>query len=104
MFFPLKRLDNTSKHFTYFESYPPDSTWDSLRFICNLASHFNMHDLTIVNNTSMQNVLIKRMKYRYPKSMNYMHIFQILIDSIEYYTKQWAKFEIEDENTVPELK
>jgi hypothetical protein len=63
---------------------PPDCTCASSSFIYNPTDHVITGDLKIINNISLREVFAKG-----PKSINWKHNFKILMDSIEDYARQW---------------
>jgi hypothetical protein len=81
-----------------FKSKPPDYTCASSPFIYNPTDHVITGDLQIINNSSLRDVVAKRLKYREPKSINRKHNFKIL--SVEDYARQCAKREKEDLDTL----
>jgi hypothetical protein len=48
-------------------------------------------DLIIIKNTSLRDVFTKGPKYREPKSINWK--YEILMDFVEDYARQWVKRE-----------
>ena len=85
-----------------FKYKPLDCTCASSPFIYNPADHVITGDLKIINNTSLQDVFTKGLKYREPQSINWKHNFRMLMDSVEDYARQWAKREKEDLDTLSE--
>ena len=84
-----------------FKSKPPDCC-TCFQFTYNPAGHRITGYFNIVNNTSLQNVLLKGRKYRAPKSINWKYYFKILMDSVEDYARQWTKRKKEDVDTLSE--
>ena len=71
-------------------------------FIYNPTGHVITGDFNIIKNTSLRDVFAKGPKYREPKSINWKHNSNILMDSVEDYDKQWTQREKEDLDTLSE--
>jgi hypothetical protein len=76
-----------------FNYKPPDCTCASSSFIYNPTDHIITGDLKIINNTSVWEVFANGPKYREPNSINWKHNFEILMDSVKDYARQWVKLE-----------
>ena len=78
----------------------PNCTRGNCPFIYNPVGHVITGDHNIIKNTSQRDVFAKGPKCCEPKCINWKQTFTIIMDSIDDYTRQWAKREKEDLDTL----
>ena len=79
--------------FTNHEYDSPPCSCSSSQFLYQPAGHIVTGDLNIVDNTCLRDLISKGPKYREPQKFSWKYNFKLIMDSIEEYTRSWAKQE-----------
>ena len=80
---------------------PPDCSFHNYIFIkYSHVAHIIMEDLNIIDWKNDRIILAKGPKYHDPQSINWKHIFNLLINPVEGYVRKLKNWEKEEDDTI----